>query len=77
MIKVKEPIEVKIEFDADGNSKTSIHYETTCEYGSLGRKGITVDEPITMNDIKEGKLDKAWAIAKAQAHEDTLVVKEK
>jgi hypothetical protein len=67
-IEIKGPVEVKIEFDGD-EVKTTIHYETICEYGSLGRKGVSIPD-VSPIELKE--IDKSWALQKAQDHENKL-----
>ena len=50
---LKNPFEIKIEINQDGTEvDVSAHYGMTCEYGTLGRKGL----PIELTPTQEGKV---------------------
>lgn len=51
--RIKNPFEIKIIITEQGTDiDVSAHYETACEYGSLGRKGL----PIELTPAQEQKV---------------------
>lgn len=60
--RIKNPIETKIVED-DGEVTVSIHYGVDCEYGDLGRKGITPE----LTPAEQATIEQVAAASKGKA----------